>query len=119
MGASYVDSSVGDIVSDLLSRGGVDEGEVDASLSLPQVHVDPRRSAWQHLHALARRCGCAVTSGADGSVSFTPIPGAVATGGLGALAAAAGSAAGAVAGAAAGALGLSGGAPASSARAPS
>jgi phage protein D len=98
VGKSYVDSSIGDIVSDLLGQGGVDEGEVDASLTLPLVHVDPRRSVWQHLHALARRCGCTVTSGADGSISFTPIPGAVAAGGLSAMAAARASAAGAAAG---------------------
>ena len=96
VGKSYVDCSVGDIVSDLLGQGGVAEGDVDASLPLPLVHIDPRRSVWQHLHALARRCGCAVTSGADGSISFNPIPGAVAAGGLGALAAAGASAAGAL-----------------------
>jgi hypothetical protein len=85
VGRSYVDRSVGDVVSDLLGEGQVDEGEVDASLSLPVLHVDPRRSVWGNLHGLARRCGCQITTKEDGSVSFTPIPGAVASGLGGAL----------------------------------
>jgi len=76
VGRSYVDKSIGDIVADLLSEGGVDSGTVDASLSIPVVHIDPRRSAWSHLHYLAGRTGSQVTSGADGSISFTAIPGA-------------------------------------------
>ena len=82
VGRSYVDRTVGDVVSDLLGDGEVAKGEVDASLTLPVLHVEPRRSVWQHLHALARRCGCQVTSDVDGSVSFTPIPGAVTGGGV-------------------------------------
>jgi hypothetical protein len=82
VGRSYVDRTVGDVVADLLAEGQVAEGDVDASLSLPVLHVDPRRSVWGNLHALARTCGCQVTTKEDGSVSFTPIPGAVA-GGLG------------------------------------
>jgi hypothetical protein len=83
VGRSYVDRTVGDVVSDLLSEGEVDEGDVDASLSLSVLHVDPRRSVWANLHALGRRSGCQVTTKEDGSVSFTPIPGAV-SGGFGA-----------------------------------
>lgn len=89
VGRSYVDRSIGDVVSDLLSEAQVDEGEVDSSLSLPVLHVDPRRSVWGNLHTLARRAGCQITSKADGSVSFTPIPGAVSGGLGGALGAAA------------------------------
>ena len=83
VGRSYVDRTVGDVVSDLLAEGEVDEGEVDAPLTLPVLHVDPRRSVWANLHGLARRSGCQITTAADGSLSFTPIPGAVG-GGLGA-----------------------------------
>ncbi len=82
VGRSYVDRTVGDVVSDLLAEGQVDEGDIDASLSLPVLHIDPRRSVWGNLHGLARRCGCQVTTKQDGSVCFTPIPGAGA-GGLG------------------------------------
>jgi hypothetical protein len=55
--------------------------------------VDPRRSVWATLHGLARRSGCQVTTNADGSVSFTPIPGAVAGGLGGAIGGAVGAAA--------------------------
>ncbi len=96
VGRSYVDRSVGDVVSDLLGEAGVDEGDVDASLSLPVLHVDPRRSAWATLHALAGRVGCQVTTGSDGAVSFTPIPGAAGGGLGGGLAGAAGALAAAV-----------------------
>lgn len=80
VGRSYVDKTMGDVVSDLLREGEVDEGDVDATLSLPVLHIDPRRSVWGHLHALARRTGSQVTSKADGSVCFTPLPGAGPTG---------------------------------------
>ncbi len=82
VGRSYVDRTVGDVVSDLLGEGGVDAGDVDASLGVPVLHIDPRRSVWGHLHVLARLSGCQVTTRPDGSVCFTPIPGA-GTGGLG------------------------------------
>lgn len=94
VGRAYVDSSVADVVSDLLGEGGVDAGTVDSSLNLPAFHVDPRRSAWATLHDLARLSGCQVTTGADGSLSFTPVPGASAGGGLGAAAASAAAAVG-------------------------
>ncbi len=87
VGRAYVDSSVADIVSDLLGEGGVDEGTVDSALTLPAFHVDPRRSAWATLHDLARLAGCQVTTDADGSLSFTPLPGVSVGGGLAAAAA--------------------------------
>ncbi|MCA1654967.1 MAG: hypothetical protein LC635_00530 [Pseudonocardiaceae bacterium] len=81
-----MDQSVADVVTDLLSEADVPAGEVDASLPLPALHIDPRRSVWGHLHALARRSGHQVTSTAQGAVSFTPIPGTGGGGGGGALA---------------------------------
>lgn len=97
IGRAYVDSTVGDVVSDLLGEAGVDEGTVDSHLSLPAFHVDPRRSAWATIHTLSRLSGSQITTGADGALSFTPIPGASAAGGLaGAAQSAAGSAAAAV-----------------------
>jgi phage protein D len=97
VGRSYVDQTVGDVVTDLLESGDVEQGTVDSSLKLPVLHVDPRRSVWATLHALSRRTGCQVTTDADGAVSFTPLPGATAGGGLAAAATAV-----------AGALGLTG-----------
>lgn len=90
VGRAYVDSSVADVVSDLLGEAGVDEGTVDSGLSLPAFHADPRRSTWATLHELARLAGCQITSDADGALSFTPLPGAGGSGGLaGAMASAA------------------------------
>lgn len=89
VGRAYVDQTVADIVTDLLSEGGVDAGEVDAPLQLPAFHVEPRRSAWSVLHALARRTGHQLTSTAEGALSYTPVPGA-GGGPLGGVAAAAG-----------------------------
>jgi hypothetical protein len=82
VGRAYVDSTVADVVSDLLGEAGVDEGTIDSGLSLPAFHVDPRRSAWATIHDLAHLSGSQVTTGADGSLSFTPLPGASAAGGL-------------------------------------
>jgi hypothetical protein len=89
LGRAYVDQTVADIVADLLSEAGVDAGEVDAPLQLPAFHVEPRRSAWGVLHALARRTGHQLTSTSDGALSYTPVPGA-GGGPLGGLSAAAG-----------------------------
>ncbi len=86
VGRAYLDQSVGDVVSDLLAEGDVESGDVDCRLRLPVLHSDPRRSVWRQLHALARRTGSQVTTGADGRVSFTPIPGAAGGGLLGAVA---------------------------------
>jgi hypothetical protein len=66
---------LGEVVSDLLAEAEVDAGDIDATLSLPAVHVDPRRSAWGNLHQLARRTGYQITSEPDGAVSFGPAPG--------------------------------------------
>lgn len=88
LGRSYVDVTVADIVGDLLGESDVDEGDIDADLTLPVLHIDPLRSVWAHLHALADRTGHQVTSTDGGAVSFTPIPGAT-TGGSSLLDAAA------------------------------
>ncbi len=89
VGRSYVDTSLADVVDDLLAEADVDEGDVDADLTLPVLHIDPARSIWAHLHRLADRTGRQVTSTAAGAVSFTPIPGATGGAGLGPLAASA------------------------------
>ena len=73
-------STVGAVVADLaelqLVYEGMPEKVAKAGRPSPVVHIDPRRSAWSHLHYLAGRTGSQVTSGADGSISFTAIPGA-------------------------------------------
>jgi hypothetical protein len=81
-GRSWRQTTLGQAVRDLLGDGEVDAGDVDATLSLPALHVDPRRSIWSALHDLARRTGHQLTSTPDGKVSFTPAAG-TGSGGLG------------------------------------
>jgi hypothetical protein len=76
VGRAYVDQSLADVVRDLLGEAEVAAGQVDATIRLPVLHLDPRRSVWGHLHGLADRSGHQVTSAADGAVSFTQLPGA-------------------------------------------
>lgn len=88
VGRAYVSQTLADVVNDLLSEGGVDAGDIDATLSFPAIHIDPRRSVWGHLHELGRRFGHQVTSDADGAISFAPAPGVSPAGGLASVAAA-------------------------------
>ncbi len=71
VGRSYVQQSVGDIVTDLCSTASVDPGDLDGDVTLSAFHADERRTAWQHVCHLAELTGRAVTSGADGSLNFT------------------------------------------------
>lgn len=74
-GRSWRQTTLGQVVQDLLGDGEVDAGDVDATLSLPALHVDPHRSIWSALHDLARRTGHQITTTSDGKVSFTPSTG--------------------------------------------
>jgi hypothetical protein len=104
VGRAWKATTLGQVVQDLLGDGGVAPGDIDASLSFPALHIDPRRCVWSVLHDLARRTGHQVTSTSDGKVSFGPAPGISVSGSLGGLVAAAG----AVGDAAGSALGLGG-----------
>lgn len=95
VGRAWKSTTLGQVVQDLLGDGGVDAGDINASLAFPALHADPRRCVWSILHDLARRTGHQITSTPDGKVSFGPAPGVSASGGLAGLAAAAGAAAGA------------------------
>lgn len=88
VGRSWRQTTLAQVVRDLLDEGGADAGAVDADLALPALSVDPQRSAWAALHDLARRTGHQVTTAADGSVEVGPAPAAAGAGGLGALGAA-------------------------------
>jgi phage protein D len=72
VGRSYVGSTAGDVVSDLLSTARVDTGDVRAPLALAAYHLDERRTAWQHVADVARLAGCEVTTEGDGSVNVCP-----------------------------------------------
>jgi hypothetical protein len=69
---SYLDQTVADIVRDLLSKAGIDSGEIDASLKLASHHVDERRTVWAHLVELARLASCDLAAAADGSLDCHP-----------------------------------------------
>jgi len=84
-GRSWRQTTLGQVVRDLLGDGEVDAGDVAATLSLPALHVDPHRSIWSALHDLARRTGHQITSTPDGKVSFTGAAGTGGVGGVGAV----------------------------------
>jgi phage protein D len=65
---AYLQQSVGDIVRDLVGKGGGTVGEVDAPRQLPAYHVDERRPVWQHLVDLARLASCELCGDARGAV---------------------------------------------------
>jgi phage protein D len=69
---SYLDQTVADIVRDLLGKGGVDAGDIDASLKLAVHHVDERRTIWAHIVDLARLASCDLIAAADGSLDCRP-----------------------------------------------
>jgi len=68
IGRAYTGQTVGDIVRDLLSSGGVDAGDVDTGPTLGAFHVDDRRSCWRHVVALAAMFGAELATGAAGEV---------------------------------------------------
>jgi hypothetical protein len=68
----YMQESVADVVRDLLDRGSVDAGEVEAPLTLHAYHVDERRSVWDHLQDLSRIASCDVYADAAGALCFRP-----------------------------------------------
>jgi phage protein D len=72
VGRSYVQQSMGDIVRDLLSEAGVDEGQIDDGPMIAVYNVDERRSAWHHLRSLAALYGAELSSGGDGGVNLRP-----------------------------------------------
>jgi hypothetical protein len=72
VGRSYLQQSMGDIARDLLSEGGVSEGQIDGGPTIAVYNVDERRSAWHHLRALAALYGAELSSGGDGGVNLRP-----------------------------------------------
>lgn len=75
---TYVNQSVGDIVSDL--AGSVSIDKVDASIQLGVYYADNGRSVWTHLQTLAELARADVGSSPDGGLRFvTPSPGLLPT----------------------------------------
>jgi len=55
---SYEQQAAGDVISDLAGEAGVATATIEAGVDLPFYVVDDRRTAWEHVAALARRSGC-------------------------------------------------------------
>ena len=67
---SYVEQTIGDIVSDLVSQAGVSTGTIDASQSLAAYHVDERRAVWSHIVDLANLGDLSLTTSAEGALEL-------------------------------------------------
>lgn len=54
---SYEQQTAGDIVNDLCSQAGVSTQTVEAGIDFPFYVIDDRRSAYEHINKLAKKCG--------------------------------------------------------------
>ena len=69
----YEQSTAGDIVNDLAQKASVDTDSVEDGASYPYYAVDDRRTAWEHIAALARNNGFAAFFSPEGKLNFKPV----------------------------------------------
>jgi len=69
---SYEQQTAGDIVKDLAGRAGLDTDTVEGGADFPFYVVDDRRSAYQHVAALARKSGYLAYFTPEDKLSFVP-----------------------------------------------
>src|SRR5215212_2104046 len=69
---SYEQQKAGDIVKDLAGRAGVGTDTVEEGVEFPFYVVDDRRSAYQHIAALARKSGYLAWFTPEGKLGFAP-----------------------------------------------
>jgi phage protein D len=69
----YEQSTAGDIVNNLAQKAGVDTDSVEDGASYPYYAVDDRRTAWEHIAALARNNGFAAFFSPAGKLHFKPV----------------------------------------------
>jgi phage protein D len=67
---SYVQQTIGDIVSDLVAQAGVTTGTIEASQSLAAYHVDERRAVWSHVVDLSNIADLSLTTSAAGALEM-------------------------------------------------
>lgn len=79
---SFLDLSVADIVRQLASDAGIDVDDVSGDTVLSAYAIDDRRSAWDHINALAQLAGADVVTTAGGALKFAAPAAADAGGGL-------------------------------------
>ena len=73
---SYRAVTAGDVVTDLAGTAGVPTGSVSPGIDLARLVLDDTRTAWDHIAALARRCGFLAAVSPDGQLGFgAPAPG--------------------------------------------
>jgi phage protein D len=67
---SYVQQTIGDIVSDLVAQAGLTAGTIEASQSLAAYHVDERRAVWSHIVDLSNIADLSLTTSAEGALEM-------------------------------------------------
>ncbi|UCD79865.1 MAG: hypothetical protein JSW26_00070 [Desulfobacterales bacterium] len=67
---SYVQQTIGDIVSDLAGQAGVSTGTIEAAQSLAAYHVDERRAVWSHIVELSSIGDLSLTTSAEGALEM-------------------------------------------------
>ena len=70
---SFEEQSAGQLVSDLAQRAGVAAGTIQDGVSFPFYVIDDRRSAYQHIAALAAKSGFVAYVNPDGELTFGPL----------------------------------------------
>lgn len=70
---SYEEQTAGQIASDLAQRAGVTTGTIQDGVSFPFYVIDDRRSAYQHIAALATKSGFVAYVNPDGDLDFGPL----------------------------------------------
>jgi len=65
---SYVQQTIGDIISDLVSQAGLTTGTIEAAQSLSAYHVDERRAVWSHIVDLSDIGDLSLTTSAEGAL---------------------------------------------------
>ena len=70
---AYEKQKAGDIVRDLAGRAGVSTGNLQSGSDFPYIILDDRRSAYQHIAVLGRKCGFYAYISPDGKLAFGPL----------------------------------------------
>jgi hypothetical protein len=72
---SYEQQNAADIVNDLAGQAGVETDLVENGIDFPYYVIDDRQNAYQHIDALARKCGFVAFVTPEGKLFFGAPPG--------------------------------------------
>jgi phage protein D len=70
---AYEQLTAGDIVRDLASKASIETDAVEDGATYAFYAIDDRRSAWEHIAALARKSGFRAFLSAEGKLNFRPV----------------------------------------------